>query len=110
MAAGAILDLDHPQIGVAVDCPGDIGVRFRLRDRLALEGRKPAERTVSAARLAENPTTEIELVQLQQHAAAGSLAAMDHRNWDSLDAEPAQMRLQPDMRRQSAIGHDFAGG
>ena len=51
MPSGAVVDLDDPEIGIALHRARDIGIGLRLFDQPALEGREPAERAIAAPAL-----------------------------------------------------------
>jgi hypothetical protein len=83
-AAGAILDFDDPEIGVAFDLTGDIGVGGLLIDGLGAGGAKPSEFAFEGAGLGEDGDTVLELVELDQDGAGIGIAAPRHHHRDRL--------------------------
>src|SRR6516164_4160396 len=105
MAAGAVLDLDHPEIGVALHRTRDIGIGFRLGDEPVLEGGEPAELAVDPTLLGQHPAAEVELVELQQRHAAHSLATMGHGDGNAFLAEAPDMSLEPEFGGKTVVAH-----
>src|SRR5215510_5806439 len=64
VAAGAVLDLDDPQVGVALDGARDIGVGLGLRHQLAGERGEPAEPAVEIAGLSQDAAATLQQVEL----------------------------------------------
>ena len=81
-AAGAILDLDDPEIGVTVDLTGDIGVGGLLIDGLGPGGAEPGELAFQRPRLSEDGEALLELIELDENGTGIGIAAPrdDHRN------------------------------
>lgn len=80
--AGAILDLDDPEIGIALDLTGDVGVGGWLVDRLGAGGAEPDQLAFESTRLGEDGEAVLELVELDEDGTGIAIAAPrhDHRN------------------------------
>jgi len=74
-AAFAVLDLDDPEVGIALDLTGDIGVGGLLIDESLAGCPDPGAFSVFAAGLSEYGETEIEAIELDQYGAGILVAA-----------------------------------
>ena len=79
-AALAVLDLDDPEIGIALDLAGDIGVGGLLIDESLAGCPDPSAFSVFSAGLSEYGETEIEAIELDQDGAGVLVAPPRHRN------------------------------
>jgi len=79
-AALAVLDLDDPEIGIALELAGDIGVGGLLIDESLAGCPDPSAFSVFAAGLSEYGETEIEAIELEQDGAGVVVAPLYHRN------------------------------
>ena len=101
VAAGAVLDLDHPQVGIAVDARG----RCRRRPRPPAPACRrappasPSRPSRSRAWL-RDAAAGLDLVELEQDRAAFRLAAPQQYRRRRLDGAAAQMGLHPQLGRQ----------
>lgn len=105
---GPVVDLHDPEIGVPAEGPLDISIGLGLLDQAPLEGGKPTKGAIPVALLAQHPATQIPPVQFQKDAAAHGLAAMEDGGPDALNAELAQMGLEPGPGRQAVVAHGNA--
>jgi len=90
--AGRILDLDHPQIGIAVDLARDIGVGGLLVDRRGAGAGEPGAAAVGVAHLGKHAEARAHQVLLDQDRAGIVVA------------------VAPDRRHQPAHGAGADGG
>ena len=79
-AALAVLDLDHPEIGIALELTGDIGVGGLLIDESLAGCPDPGAFSVFAAGLSQYGETEIAAIELEQYGAGVLVAPSRHRD------------------------------
>src|SRR5258708_38219942 len=85
----AILDLEHPEVGIARDLAGDVGVGLGFGHRIRPGAAAPRRFAVERARLGVDGDAGLEAVELHQHRARIGIAATnDRRRNESPIAEP----------------------
>src|SRR5260370_19345466 len=97
VGAFAVLDLEHPEIGIARDLAGDVGVGVRLGHWIGAGAAAPGRFAVERARLGVDGDAGLEAVELHQHRAGVGIAAPHHggRNERAI-AEP-HLRAHPQL-------------
>jgi hypothetical protein len=131
MAPVAVLDLDHPEVRVAVGRAADMVVGLRLRDEGAVERRKIGDRKIGdsipfsspSARVPVNTSKMVycpqfshtvpnfhaaavlQVIELREQRAAGRLAPADHGRRNALDATAAKVGADPKLGREALVGH-----
>src|SRR5260370_4599085 len=95
VGAFAVLDLEHPEIGIACDLAGDVGVGVGLRHRVGPGAAASGRFAVERARLGGDGDARLEAVELHQPRAGLGIAAPPHggRNERAI-AEP-HLRAPP---------------
>lgn len=83
-APGPVLDLDDPEIGIAFDLTGDIGVGGLLIDELGAGGAEPGELAFESPGLSEDGEALLELIELDEDGAGIGIAAPDDRDRNRL--------------------------
>src|SRR5262245_4554529 len=104
VASLLVLDLDDPEIGIALELALDVGAGVLLAQESPLLGRQPCDATVHVARLAQHLESAIEQVELHDHGATPQVALAQDSRESAFGIAPAQVGLHPQFGGKAAVG------